>query len=221
VTWSGSSGAAPLAAAGQVYGYLYDSGGGVAALSVSTTAPAFSTAEHYWHETGDTGRRLVWAGWVWSATAGYRIVPFWAQCAGGLLRVGYESDVSGADSWRFSLDQLVVSGGTASNPVAFSLTVVPPVAVAWTVSGKLLANSAGADGILGIGPMTWDSSLPPGAAAASFTVRAVNPTSGSRTFFGRYDLPIVSPQTAYYALQIITGSASANIEVTGFAIPLE
>jgi hypothetical protein len=218
VGWSGSSGTAPLAAEGLVYGYLYDSGGGTAALDVTTTAPVYSISGQYWHETGGSGRRLVWSGLIWQGENGYRILPFITQCADS-MRLWYLSDVDGEADWRFAVDAVVLSGGTASTATSISLSNVPPVATEWLASVKLAATAANDDGIIGLAPVAWSAS-PTGGAATPYTVRAVNPTSGSRTFFGRFWLPVTTPQTAYYGLQAMAGSPSAYVESVGFSIPL-
>lgn len=222
ITWSGSSGSAPLAAAGMVYGYLYDSGGGTAALEVSTTAPEFNATHKYWRKTGDSSRRCVWAGYVWATTTPtYRIVPFIAMWQSGSAEIIYESEYIDASN-RFSLGGSlnVVSAGTATTPTSITLSHVAQHASHWYVSSKLTFVSANDDAIGIINHSSWTTT---GAAADAplFSVRNTAVVAGSRTYFGRAWLPVRTARTAYYCLQHMVGTtANIYLEDPGFRIPV-
>ena len=222
ITWSGSSGSAPLAAAGMVYAYLYDSGSGIAALEVSTTAPEFNATQKYWRKTGDSSRRCVWAGYVWATTTPtYRFVPFIATWQNGSAEVIYESEYIDASN-RFSLGGSLncVSAGTATTPTSFTLTHVPAHASHWYASSKMTFVSANDDAIGIINHSSWTTT---GAAADAplFSVRNTAVVAGSRTYFGRAWLPVRTARTAYYCLQHVVGTTSnIYIEDPGFRIPV-
>ena len=222
ITWIGTSGSAPLAAAGLVYGYLY-SNSGTPTLEVSTTAPEWDSTNRYWRKTSDSTRRCIWAGYVWATTApDYRIVPFTAVSRGNEAEVFFDTEyIDASNQWDIATaDMIMVNSGTATTATSFSLTQIGVHASHWWCSAKLNTSAVNTDAIVGVSDATWSNNLSVGSGAARYTVRAYNPGSSSKTFFGRAWLPISTANTAYYGLQTLAGTAGATVECAGQRIPL-
>lgn len=219
LVWSGTSGIAPLALAGKVYGYLYNNAG-AAALEVSTTAPEWDQTQRYWRKTSDSSRRCVWTGYVWATTApAYRIMPFHALWQGASAEIYVDSEyVDASNTWDQN-DIAVVSGGAATTPTSLSLPLVPVHATHWYTSAKITTGAANGDSALGISAATWSTSLTMANGCLEYTVRVASPAV-STTFFGRGWVSLLSAATAYYALQHFTGTQTATIECRGWRIPL-
>jgi len=221
ITWSGTSGVAPLAADGVVYGYLY-SNSGTPALEVSTTAPEWDSANRYWRKTSDSTRRCVWAGYVWATTTPtYRIVPFTAVWRGDDAEIFFDTEyVDASNQYKLVGGMTMVLGGAATTATSFTISNIATHASHWWCSAKIVSGAVNTDGILGISDKSWTSSGNVGSFCSRYTVRAYNPGSSSKTFFGRTWIPISTANTAYYAVQTNAGTPTAEIESAGQRIPL-
>lgn len=207
ITWSGSAGSAPLDAAQVVYAYLYDSGGGTAALEISTTAPAWDSGNDCWSKTGDTTRRFV--GYFRALLDTTYKIANWISVVsadGRTLDVMLLNDLAIAPR--------PVSGGTASTWTSFSVAeYVPTNALAAAISIKPLAATAGDDVSVGVDAASLGTAI---ATFSPYCVRFNTYKTNGVLFPGFLWVPLQTSQTLYYRVTNHTGTGgAAYIDVFG------
>lgn len=225
ITWSGTSGVAPLAAQGLIYGYLY-SNSGTPTLEVSTTAAEWDSTNRYWRKTSDSTRRCVWAGYAWSTTApAYRIAPFSAIASEGMCSIVYHDDyVDGSNAFD-RVDMVVASvassNSTDVNPTSMTLTHVPVHAKSWICDARMDGGtSSGADAILAVGSRDRSSASQTVDKWGVVNVRGQTGVASGSIFFGNTVVDIETARTAYYGLDVLAGTAGLRILDRGWRADL-
>jgi len=216
ITWSGTSGTAPLNAAQLVHWYLY-SDSGVATLEASTTAPIWDSGLSYAKKTGDTSRRWVFTGYVYSGVAGKRIVPFTASCVNNLVSVVYEGEYVDASN-NFNVQgthMAVVSAGTATTLTAFTLSFAPDHVHEAYLGVKVVATANASDLAAGV---TQSDQTGAGAADITYVASAYRgkpALTGEKYFFG-HSWVSCKNKTMYYNLFTYAGSGNMDVLHNGY-----
>jgi hypothetical protein len=210
ITWSGSSGTAPLDTTGVKYAYLYDSGGGAAALEWSTTAPAYASGTDEYQKTGDATRRYV--GWIvvldsagtkkvcrfhYRADSGSRvIVAQYAPDGFTVADLRVLNNVASVDAWA----------AVACSAFLPSLANVATVRVAVGKSSETAET--------GVGLSAYDLTSQ-GILAGSRLFRQYTSSSFSDAMFEI----MVAGTTFYYRAQRFSGTGTVFMDVLGAETP--
>jgi hypothetical protein len=202
--------------AGQKNVYLYDSGGGTAALEINDTniAPVRDVDLDCWKKTGDASRRNVGSIWVYDGAAP-KIMEFISLFSSRILQIYY---LPPASPWGFIRPVSSGESKTAWASIALSGFGVPAEATHWYVAPKINFSATSNDAILGLAPKNYGTKP---ASEGLYTAASGAVNSNSNVFFGRTLFPLAETQTAYYRLLDTVGSSSkTNLETWGYQASL-
>lgn len=190
------------------YVYVYNNLGS-ASFEEVTTAPTWNSTYRYWQKTGDATRRLV--GTLRTNSSG-DVVRFFTTINSNTMEYIY----LGGDA-MYATPFLVVSAGTqAASWDSIDLSgLIPSVATHWYCAAKIAYTNANDDGVVGMSPVDLGTVT---GSGAPYTIRNANPRAGSRTFFGRVWMHVVTSQTGYYRIANQAGTVATYIECHGYKL---
>lgn len=215
LSFTGTSGTAPLTAEQHVYLYLYVSGGAVS-LDVSATAPEYDSTNLYYRKTGDSGYRLI--GWtrVFSVSSAYQFMDVLSVLSGydrlEVVIVPGADSISSGDS-RFTVFS---SFTTTASWTSYSLaSFLPETATHYWADLRLVASAVNTTISIGLSSVNPSSSAL--STSGNYTGGLITGTNTilNNLNLGRAMVALYRGIRTIYARASITGTGAASLYIAG------
>jgi hypothetical protein len=215
ITWSGSSGTAPLNSTSMKNVYLYLDGS-TPTLEVSATASVWNATTKEFHKDGDTGRRRIGALKVLQDGSTYKIVEWITSVgnSGRLIDVYYVMTPFARSDFR------VLNGGSSSTWAALDYSSMAPNLSNDVYLAMGIGTASGAH-VTTFGLATKDHGTGATIAAQGmFVARAWwDAPAGLSTLGGtQQNITWLPAVPLYYRITQDTGSGAANLDCLGWRL---